>query len=116
MSASWTLVTSIGASSANTNINSQSAYPQAPQDGYLSVYATGSADGLDASVFTGQTLAQPTLRLNTNNRIPQLGPGSVDLLVARVPVLEGESISMPITNTTAGALTSRVTFYIEDEE
>lgn len=112
---SWTIVIAIAANATNANVNSASAFPTAPHDGYLNLYSTASADGLDSTLFVGRELSQPASRMNANNRVPQVGPGSVDVTVGGVPVLEGETISLPITNTTAGALTARVTFQLMDE-
>jgi len=77
----------------------------------VTIYFTGSATGLVADCFVGQRNAIERSLVSITNRIP-LVPD--DMVAGNVPGLPNERITMPVENTTGGALT--FFFRIEVEE
>jgi len=66
------------------------------------IYNTASATGLVAECFVGKRNAIERSACSTQNRFP-LVPD--DLVAGNVPGLPNERVTMPVENTTAGALT-----------
>jgi len=79
--------------------------------GLVTVYATGSAAGLTMDFFAGKRNAIERSAMNTQNRFP-VKPD--DAIAGGILAAPGDELSMPVENTTGGALTF---FYrIEVEE
>ena len=94
-----------------SNVFTGRRFERAPFSGFLKLYATGSAAGLTGELNVGGQSVFPPVPLNTQNRIP-LDPD--DLIVAEVEVFEGQLIQLTQVNTTAGALTGRFRFELEE--
>lgn len=104
------------ATAANTtteNVFTGRRFERAPFSGYLALYGTGSAAGLQAELNVGGRSITPRIPINTQNRQPVVPD---DLIVDGVEVYEGELIQLTQVNTTAGALTGRYRFELEEAE
>ena len=95
---------SIAANATNDNVMRDQQYQTAPFDCYLTLRDTGSATGLRRSLLiSGRSIVDRGF-VNTNNRVPIVPD---DLITSNVPVRAGQQITLPVFNTTAGALTFR---------
>lgn len=99
------------ANGTTSNVFTGRRFERAPFSGFLKLYATGSAAGLTAELNVGGQSVFPPVPLNTNNRIP-IDPD--DLVVSEVEVMAGDLIQVTQVNTTAGALTGRYRFELEE--
>lgn len=73
----------------------------AQADGEAQVWATESATGLRLDIISGDQNPGSNLEPNVRATAPNLQ----DDMIASVPILGGEVFSLPVRNTTAGALT-----------
>src|SRR5687768_10114631 len=103
--------TAVAANSSSLNAFRDSAYVRAPFNGFISIYATGSATGREGQLMVAGQLVIERQGLNTNNRVPIVPE---DIIVSDVPVLEGQLIQWSVFNTTAGSLTPRTRVEIEE--
>lgn len=94
--------TSVAASTTVDNIFSGKRFERAPFNGYLRMFATGSATGLQHELNVGGRSITPRDPVSLQNRLP-LVPD--DLVIDEVEVYAGELIQVTVVNTTAGALT-----------
>lgn len=104
------------ATAANTttqNVFSGRRFERAPFDGFMALYVTGSAAGLETELNVGGRSVTPSVPINTQNRQPVVPD---DLLVAQVEVYQGELIQVTQKNTTAGALTGRYRMELEQAD
>jgi len=74
---------------------------RATMPGICSIYATQSATGLRLDVVIGDKQVAP----NCEPFISATGPIAPDHLIGQYPILPGELVSLPVRNTTAGAIT-----------
>lgn len=95
---------SVAANATNDNVMRDQQYQTAPFDGYATLRDTGSATGLRRSLLISGRSVVDRGFVNTNNRIPIVPD---DIVTQGVPVAQGQQISVPVFNTTAGALTYR---------
>lgn len=95
---------SIPANTKTDNVATGKRFERSPINGRLSVYATGSAAGLEHELNVGGRSASSSDPVNTQNRQP-LVPD--DLIMSDILVRQGELIQLTATNTTGGALTYR---------
>ena len=95
---------SIAANATNDNVMRDQQYQTAPFDGYLTLRDTGSATGLRRSLLiSGRSIVDRGF-VNTNNRVPIVPD---DLVTTNIPIRAGQQITLPVSNTTGGALTFR---------
>lgn len=104
---------SVAANATNDNVFTGRRYERAPFDGFLHLYTTGSATGLQEELNVAGTSVSPRAPVNTQNRSPVVPD---DLRVADVPVMRGDLIQLTAQNTTAGALTYRARVELEEGE
>lgn len=96
---------SVPANSTVQNVVSGQRYERVPfQAAIGSLYATGSAAGLQCELNVGGNSVTPPIVVNTGNRVP-LVPD--DLCLDGWEAVQGQLIQLSATNTTAGALTFR---------
>ena len=93
--------TVVAANGSNGSVLNGTRLEFAEEDGSVDVYSTGSAVGLRQDLRVGSNEVIESSAVNTQNRLP-LVPD--DVLVADVPVLAGEKISLATQNTTVGIL------------
>lgn len=105
--------TATGANATTDNVLQGRRFERAPFDGYLSIYATGSAAGLQTEINVGGRSVSQRMPINTNNRLP-LVPD--DFLVGEVEAYQGELIQITQANTTAGSLTGRYRVELEQAQ
>jgi hypothetical protein len=74
---------------------------RATMNGVCRVWATQSATGLRLDVVVGQEQVSP----NVEPFISATGPLDPDHLLGEWPILAGELLSLPVRNTTGGAIT-----------
>lgn len=74
---------------------------RATRDGVVNVYSTQSAAGLRLDLIMGDQVVSS----NLEPVVKAIAPIAPDDLVGSFPILEGELVSVPVRNTTAGALT-----------
>lgn len=102
------------ANSRTNNVISGRRYDRAPFSGYLTIFSTGSAAGLECDVNVGGRAATGgQVPLNTQNRFPVIPD---DLLVDGIEVYAGELIQIQQINTTAGALSGRYKIELTEAE
>ena len=94
----------IAANATNDNVMRDQQYQTAPFDGYLTLRDTGSATGLRRSLLIAGRSVVDRGFVNTNNRIPIVPD---DIVTTAIPVRAGSQITLPVFNTSAGALTFR---------
>lgn len=99
------------ANATTQNVFSGRRFERAPFTGLMTWFATGSAAGLEAELNIGGRSVSPRVPLNTQNRQPVVPD---DVLIAEVEVYEGELIQVTQVNTTAGSLTGRHKFELEE--
>ena len=102
------------ATAANTttnNVFTGRRFERAPFSGFLALYSTGSAAGLEVELNIGGMSIMPRVPINVQNRQPVVPD---DMLIQGVEVYEGQLIQLTQVNTTAGALTGRHRFEIEE--
>ena len=92
----------ITANGSNGSVLNGTRLEFAEEDGSIDVYTTGSAVGLKQDLRVGSNEVIESSAVNTQNRLPVVPD---DVLVADVPVLAGEKITLATQNTTVGALT-----------
>jgi len=95
---------SIAANATNDNVMRDQQYQTAPFDGYLTLRDTGSATGLRRSLLISGRSVVDRGFVNTNNRVPIVPD---DIVTTNIPIRAGQQITLPVNNTTAGALTFR---------
>lgn len=95
---------SIPANTTTDNVAQGKRFERAPFNGRVTLYATGSAAGLEHELNIGGRSASGRDPVNTQNRQP-LVPD--DLIMSDIPVRQGELIQLSASNTTAGALVYR---------
>lgn len=93
---------SIAANTTNANVLTGQKYERPPGDALGSLYITGSAAGLEASLNVGGQAVTDTITVNTQNRLPVVPD---DLMIDDWEAGEGSLIQLSVTNTTGGALT-----------
>lgn len=108
-----TVASAVAANATEQNVFNGRRFERAPFNGFLSIYATGSAAGLELELNTGGRSVLNRQPINTNNRVPQVPD---DFLVGDVEVFAGELIQVSLANTTAGALTGRVRMELEEAD
>lgn len=96
--------TSVAANATNENVMRDQQYQTCPFDGWLTLRDTGSATGLRRSLLIQGKSVNDRGFVNTQNRVPFLPD---DFAVGPIPILKGQQITVPVFNTTAGALTYR---------
>ena len=74
---------------------------RASADGMVDLYATQSAAGLRLDVVMGDQIVAS----NLEPVVKAIAPIAPDDLIGSFPILAGELVSLPVRNTTAGALT-----------
>lgn len=74
---------------------------RATSDGMVRVYLTQSAAGLRFDLIMGDV----TVVSNGEPVVKSIAPIAPDDLVGEFPILRGELVSLPIRNTTVGAIT-----------
>jgi hypothetical protein len=103
--------TSVAANATSANVFAGRTYERAPFTGYLTVFSTASAAGLEEQfIVNGQAITGGGIPMNTNNRSPIVPD---DLRVSEVPVYQGQLIQVRVANTTGGALVARHRIEIE---
>jgi len=95
---------SVAANATNDNVMRDQQYQTAPFDGYLTLRDTGSAGGLRRSLLIAGRSVIDRGFVNTSNRVPIVPD---DIVTTQIPVRQGQQITVPVFNTTAGALTFR---------
>ena len=101
----------MNANSFASNVFQGRTYERAPISGYLTIYSTASAAGLEEQfIVNGQAITGGGIPMNANNRSPIVPD---DLRLAEIPVYQGQLIQIRVNNTTAGALTARHRIEIE---
>lgn len=101
---------SVAASGRADNALDNTDLERAPFSGVLSIMETGSAAGLRSSLTVGQDSVFSRRFVNTNNRAPVVPD---DLVITDIEVNEGQTIRLPVDNTTVGALTYRCRAILE---
>lgn len=96
--------TSVAANSRAENALDNTDLERAPFTGFLSLLETGSAAGLRSSLLAGQDSVFSRRIVNSQNRSPVVPD---DAVITDVEIREGQTIRLPVDNTTAGALTYR---------
>lgn len=74
---------------------------RASQNGMVRIFATESAVGLRLDIVIGDQVVAS----NMEPVIKAIAPIAPDDIVGEFPILAGELVSVPVRNTTAGALT-----------
>jgi len=105
--------TSIAANSTNKNVLTGEKYERPPANAIGTVYITGSATGLDATVNVGGLAVTDNLTVNAQNRSPVVPD---DLLIDGWDAVENQLIQLQIANTTGGALTAQWRVILDDGE
>ena len=77
----------------------------------IAIYSTGSAIGLFMETFVGEDSVVERSAVNIQNRVPVVPD---DIVVSRVAGLPNDRITMPVENTTGGALTFFYRVEVED--
>ena len=93
-----------GANATTQNVFTGRRFERAPFSGFLTLYSTGSAAGLECELNIGGRSVSPRVPINTQNRQPVVPD---DLLISGAEVYQGELIQVTQVNTTAGSLTGR---------
>ena len=101
-------VTAANATTQNVLVGRR--FERAPFDGFLTVYVTGSAAGLQVELNVGGRSINERMPINIQNRLPVVPD---DYLVGDIEVYKGDLIQCTQANTTAGALTGRYRFDLE---
>lgn len=107
---------SIGANATDQNVlNTQGKRIRTAPEGNrvwkLTLFCTGSAAGLYASLYTGSENPIENSAINAQNRVPVVPD---DVLATDIFVRSGEQIQLSVQNTTAGALTFNYRIELED--
>lgn len=74
---------------------------RASRDGIVSLYGTQSGAGLRIDVVMGDQIVAS----NLEPVVKAIAPIAPDDLIGQFPILGGELVSIPVRNTTVGALT-----------
>lgn len=74
---------------------------RASQNGMVRVFATESATGLRLDLVIGDQVVAS----NLEPVVKAIAPIAPDDVIGEFPILQGELVSVPVRNTTAGALT-----------
>lgn len=100
---------SVAANATNKNVFSGETYERVPFDSLLDLYVAGSAAGLLQTLIVGGNLIVSEQPVNANNRVPIVPD---DIVLASVPVRQGQLVQLRAANSTGGALTinARVEF------
>jgi hypothetical protein len=92
---------SVAANTTVANVLTNSRLERMPFPGWLALYATAQATGLELALFTGgQNPVQAA-----NPRIAADGPTKDDMLVEKIFLGAGTQIQLQIANSTANAIT-----------
>lgn len=102
--------TATAANATTDNVLQGRRFERAPFNGFLSVYVTGSAAGLQTELNVGGRSISQMMPINTNNRLPVVPD---DFLVGEIECYQGELIQLTQRNTTAGSLTGRYRVELE---
>lgn len=108
---SMTAQTSVAANATNDNVFSGKRFERAPFSGFLSLYTTGSAAGLQQELNVGGRSVTPRDPVNTQNRIPVVPD---DMIASGIEVYQGELIQLTVNNTTGGALVHNARILLEE--
>lgn len=99
---------SVAANTRSANIVAGESFEFITRPAIVSLYATGSALGLEADVLIGGRSVAQGADLNANNRVPFREQDGLVQFAAGA----GERLFVTLLNTTAGALTGRWIFDI----
>jgi hypothetical protein len=103
----------IVANTTNPNVLQGRLLDRAPFFCTGTIFATGSAAGLQATVTSGMQTVCRAIDVNAQNRIP-VDPD--DLLISEFMADPGAQLGLAITNTTAGNLTVNIRIVLQEVE
>lgn len=95
---------SLAAGATNSNFFAGTRFEYAPATGFLNLYLNGSQLGATARLLIGAGEAVESSEINSQNRFPVVPD---DLLMGGIPVVEGQKVTVEVTN---GAGTSTTVF------
>jgi hypothetical protein len=101
------------ANTTTENVLQGNRYERSPFLALGSIFAAGSAAGLQAEVNIGGRSVTPPTTVNAQNRLPVVPD---DLLVNDWLAEPGELIQIRVQNTTAGNLTFNFKMELEEQE
>jgi hypothetical protein len=93
---------SIAANTTVANIISGQRYERPPFDAYGTLYACGSAAGIQAEINVGGRSVTPPCTVNAMNRMPVVPD---DLTIDGWEAVKDQLVQLTAINTTGGALT-----------
>ena len=99
---------SVAANTRSANIVAGESFEFLTRPAIVSLYATGSALGLEADVLIGGRSVAQGADINANNRVPRRDEDGLVQFAGGA----GERLFVTLLNTTAGALTGRWIFDI----
>jgi hypothetical protein len=108
-----TVAANVPANDTVQNVFQGRRFERAPTSGFLSLYCTGSAAGLELELNIGGRSITARQPINAQNRIPVVPD---DFLIGEVEAYQGELIQVTVGNTTGGALTARVRMELEEAQ
>jgi hypothetical protein len=92
---------SVGANSTNSNVLSGKRFENLGNNALMTLYATGSAAGLQVELFSGNRAVIEKSAVGAENRIPI----DEDRILDEIEGFAGEKLQMSVSNNTGGALT-----------
>lgn len=105
------LTVTVLANDTNPNVLQGRLLDRAPFLARGTIFATGSAAGLQATITAGMTTVARAVDVNAQNRIP-VDPD--DKLVEEIYFAPGDGFGISVTNTTAGNLDVNIRIVLEE--